>query len=43
MKFRIPDAFCELEIYEELGLCEYGEAGKLIDEGVILRLMESIP
>lgn len=28
------DAFCELEIYEELGLCPYGEAGRLIDEGV---------
>ncbi len=28
------DAFCELEIYEQLGLCSYGEAGRLIDEGV---------
>jgi len=28
------DAFCELEIYEELGLCPYGEAGRLIDEGI---------
>ena len=28
------DAFCELEIYEQLGLCAYGEAGRLIDEGV---------
>lgn len=28
------DAFCELEIYEQLGLCPYGEAGRLIDEGV---------
>ncbi len=27
------DAFCELEIYEELGLCPIGEAGRLIDEG----------
>lgn len=27
------DAFCELEIYEELGMCPYGDAGKLIDEG----------
>jgi acetyl-CoA C-acetyltransferase len=28
------DAFCELEIYEYLGLCKRGESGKLIDEGV---------
>jgi acetyl-CoA acetyltransferase len=28
------DAFCELEIYEQLGLCKTGEAGRLIDEGV---------
>jgi len=28
------DAFCELEIYEQLGLCERGESGRLIDEGV---------
>ena len=28
------DAFCELEIYEALGLCPEGEAGRLIDEGV---------
>lgn len=27
------DAFCEIEIYEELGLCGYGEGGRLIDEG----------
>jgi acetyl-CoA acetyltransferase len=27
------DAFCELEIYEELGLCGRGEAGALIDSG----------
>jgi len=27
------DAFCELEIYEELGICKFGEAGKLIDTG----------
>jgi acetyl-CoA acetyltransferase len=27
------DAFCEVEIYEELGLCGKGEAGRLIDEG----------
>jgi acetyl-CoA acetyltransferase len=27
------DAFCELEIYEQIGLCNFGEAGKLIDEG----------
>ena len=28
------DAFCELEIYEQLGLCAFGEAGRLIDEGI---------
>ncbi len=28
------DAFCELEIYEELGLCPRGESGRLIDDGV---------
>ena len=28
------DAFCELEIYEDLGLCPLGESGRLIDEGV---------
>jgi acetyl-CoA acetyltransferase len=28
------DAFCELEIYEQLGLCPWGESGRLIDEGV---------
>ena len=27
------DAFCEIEIYEELGLCPLGEGGKLIAEG----------
>ncbi len=27
------DAFCEVEIYEQLGLCPLGEAGRLIDEG----------
>lgn len=27
------DAFCELEIYEQLGLCAVGEGGRLIDEG----------
>lgn len=27
------DAFCEIEIYEELGLCALGEGGKLISEG----------
>ncbi|MFH1032510.1 MAG: thiolase family protein [Chloroflexota bacterium] len=27
------DAFCEVEIYEEIGLCKFGEAGRLIDEG----------
>ena len=29
------DAFCEIEIYEELGLCPTGEGGRLIDEGVV--------
>ena len=28
------DAFCELEIYEELGLCAMGGSGRLIDEGI---------
>jgi len=27
------DAFCEIEIYESLGLCELGEGGRLVDEG----------
>ncbi len=27
------DAFCEIEIYEQLGLCEAGEGGRLLDEG----------
>jgi acetyl-CoA C-acetyltransferase len=28
------DTFCELEIYEDLGLCPVGECGRLIDEGI---------
>ena len=28
------DAFCEIEICEELGLCPLGEGGRLVDEGV---------
>jgi len=28
------DAFCELEIYEQLGLCRAGESGRVIDEGL---------
>ena len=28
------DCFCEIEIYEQLGLCPLGDAGKLIDEGM---------
>lgn len=28
------DAFCEIEIYESLGLCATGEGGRLIDEGI---------
>ena len=27
------DAFCELEIYEQLGLCAVGAGGRLVDEG----------
>lgn len=27
------DAFCELEIYEDLALCPRGDSGRLIDEG----------
>jgi len=27
------DAFCEIEIYEELGLCSLGEGGRLIEAG----------
>lgn len=27
------DAFCEIEIYEALGLCPVGEGGRLVDEG----------
>lgn len=27
------DAFCEIEIYENLGLCAPGEGGRLVDEG----------
>jgi len=27
------DAFCEIEIYEELGLCGLGEGGTLVEEG----------
>jgi acetyl-CoA acetyltransferase len=27
------DAFCEIEIYEELGLCSLGEGGQLIEAG----------
>jgi len=28
------DAFCEIEITEQLGLCKFGDAGRLLDEGV---------
>lgn len=28
------DAFCEIEIYEQLGFCKLGEGGRLIDDGV---------
>lgn len=31
------DAFCEIEIYEDLGLCPRGEGGQLIDQGVTER------
>jgi acetyl-CoA acetyltransferase len=27
------DAFCEIEIYESLGLCKPGEGGRLVDQG----------
>lgn len=27
------DAFCEIEIYEDLGLCARGEGGRLVEEG----------
>jgi len=27
------DAFCEMEIYEQIGLCPLGESGRFIDEG----------
>jgi acetyl-CoA acetyltransferase len=27
------DAFCELEIYEQLGLCAEGDGGAFVDEG----------
>jgi acetyl-CoA acetyltransferase len=27
------DAFCEIEAYEDLGLCASGEGGSLLDEG----------
>lgn len=27
------DAFCEIEIYEQIGLCGLGEGGRLLDEG----------
>lgn len=27
------DAFCEIEIYEELGMCAVGEGGKIVDTG----------
>ena len=29
------DAFCEIEIYEDLGLCPVGEGGPLIDSGEV--------
>jgi acetyl-CoA acetyltransferase len=35
------DAFCELEIYEQLGLCPLGDAGKLIDSGTTERTGKS--
>ncbi|MFC1845849.1 thiolase family protein [Chloroflexota bacterium] len=28
------DAFCEIEIYEDLGFCKLGQGGQLLDEGV---------
>ena len=29
------DAFCEMEIYEQLGFCSWGESGRMIDEGAV--------
>jgi acetyl-CoA acetyltransferase len=29
------DAFCEIELYEELGLCAIGEGGRLINSGEV--------
>jgi acetyl-CoA C-acetyltransferase len=29
------DAFCEIEVYEHLGLCPAGEGGRLIDDGAV--------
>ena len=29
------DAFCEIELYEELGLCPVGEGGRLIESGEV--------
>jgi len=28
------DAFCEIEIYEQLGLCKVGQGGRLVEEGI---------
>jgi acetyl-CoA acetyltransferase len=36
------DAFCELEAYEDLGLCARGEGGRLIDEG-LTEISGSVP
>ena len=34
LELQDTEAFCEIEAYEELGLCQEGEGGRLIDEGV---------
>jgi len=36
------DAFCEIEIYEQLGFCKAGEGGRLVDEG-LTEISGSIP
>ena len=35
MEVQDTDAFSELEAYEQLGLCQIGEGGRLIDEGTV--------
>ena len=35
MELQDTDAFCELEAYEQIGLCSLGEGGRLIDDGAV--------